>query len=89
MPYLSIFRPYLDQAQRLIHRINVYDPPPAFEINVKDLPPPLQEALRELGSFVMNQVMTEVVRRLYESVDHNYFHTNGLYGRVRWRTSNK
>ncbi len=84
-PYLSIFRPYLSQAKCLIRRINVYDPPPEFEIKEKDIPAPLAEAILALGLLVMKQVITEVVCRLYESVDPDYFHINGIYGKVRWR----
>jgi hypothetical protein len=84
-PYLSIFRPYLNQAEGLLYRINVYEHQLEFVIFEEDIPQTLRKALRDLGIFGRNQVITEAIRRLYESVDHNYFHVNGLHGKVRWR----
>lgn len=84
-PYLSIFRPYLNQAEGLLNRINTYEYPPEFVIWEEDIPQSLRIALRDLGIFAMKQVVTEAVRRLFESVDLNYFHTNGIYQKVKWR----
>jgi hypothetical protein len=83
--YLSIFRPYINQAEGLIYRINTYEYPPEFVIWEEDIPQTLAEALRNLGFLTMNQIITEAVRRLFESVDLDYFHINGLYGKVKWR----
>lgn len=76
---------YIDQAEALIYRINVYDPLPEFVIFTSDMPEWLLEALSGLGKAAMKRIITNAVRRIYESVDPVYFHTNGIYGKVRWR----
>lgn len=83
-PYLHILRPYLNQAEGLLYRLNACEYPPRFVIWKRDIPDDLIEALQELGIVVTKRIMTEVVRRLYESVDSNYFHTNGLYDKTPW-----
>ena len=83
--YLSLFRPYINQAEGLLYRINVYEHPPEFVIWEEDIPQTLCKALHDLDIFARNQVITEAIRRLHESVDHEYFHVNGLHGKVRWR----
>jgi hypothetical protein len=86
---MYIFRPYLNQAEGLIYRINVYERPPEFVIWEEDIPENLQKALQDIGKFATKKVITEVVRRLYESVDYDYFHTNGLYSKTPWVISKK
>lgn len=76
---------YLDQAEALIYRINVYDPLPEFVIFTEDIPQQLIKELNNLGKNTMKKVVTNAVRRIYESVDPDYFHTNGIFGKVRWR----
>jgi hypothetical protein len=84
---LHIYRPYLNQAEGLIYRINTYERPPEFVIWNQDIPDGLVKALQELGTVPMKRIITEAVRRLYESVDPDYFHTNGIYGKTFWRIS--
>ena len=79
---------YLEQAGALLYRTNLYEPPPEFVICKQDIPERLARELQNLGKVVMKKVITGAVRRLYESVDPDYFHTNGVYGRARWRISN-
>lgn len=86
---MLIFRPYLNQAEGLIYKINVYERPPEFVIWEEDIPEKLTQALQANGKFAMKKVITEVVRRLYESVDPAYFHTCGVYGKTPWRISKK
>lgn len=76
---------YLDQAEALLYRINICDPIPEFVIFSKDLPEELIQELTSLNKPAMKKIITNVVRRIYESVDPDYFHTNGIYGKVRWR----
>ena len=76
---------YLEQAKALIYRINVYDPLPEFVIFTSDLPRWLLEELGRCEKVTMKRIITNVVRRIYESVDPEYFHTNGIYGKIRWR----
>lgn len=33
----------------------------------------------------MDIVVTEAVRRMYESVDSDYFHKNGVNSKIVWR----
>lgn len=83
--YLHVFRPYLSQAEGLLYRINISEYPTPFVIWKEDIPDDLIETLLALGIVVTKRIMTEVVRRLYESVDSNYFHTNGLYNKTPWK----
>ena len=76
---------YLEQAEALIYRINVYDPLPEFVIFTSDLPRWLLDELGHCGKVAMKRVITNAVRRIYESIDPEYFHINGIYGKVRWR----
>jgi hypothetical protein len=82
--YLSVYHPYIEQARDKIYRINAYDPAPKFTLKEYDLPRALRHALKEEGIFTMNQIITEAVRRIYESADHDYFHTNALYSKITW-----
>lgn len=84
--HLILSHPYLEQAERLIRRIRVYRHPSPFVIKESDIPDALvKHLLKEIDEFEMNQIITGSVRRLYESVDHDYFHINGLYDLVQWR----
>lgn len=76
---------YLDQAKALIYRINVYDPLPEFVIFTEDIPEGLSQQLNGLGKVLKKKVITNAVRRIYESVDPEYFHKNGISGKVKWR----
>lgn len=82
--WISIHWMYSEQAEGLIYRINVYRPPPKFVIWEEDIPERLVKALEELGKVRMKRVITGAVRRLYESIDPDYFHKNGLYGKTPW-----
>jgi hypothetical protein len=77
-------RKYLEQAERLIYRINIFNPLPVFVISERDISRALANALDGLGSITMKSVITHAVRRLYESVDFDYYHTSGIYGKVKW-----
>jgi hypothetical protein len=81
---LYVFHPYLNQAEGWIYKINLYRPPPVFVIWREDIPIPLTRALLRLSKVAMNRVITGAVRGIYESVDADYFHANGLYGKIRW-----
>ena len=83
--YIHVFHPYLNQAEGLIYSINLSDPLPKFVIWSEDIPLGLAEALKQLGKVKMKRVITNAVRRIYESVDPEYYHTNGIHGKVKWR----
>jgi hypothetical protein len=76
---------YLDQAKALIYRINVYDTLPEFVIFTEHVPEKLGQKLDGLSKVMKYKVITNAVQRIYESVDPEYFHANGIYGKIRWR----
>ena len=67
--WIYIFHPYLQQAEHLLYKINLYRPLPKFVIFPADIPEGLANELEGLGKVEMNKVITNVVRRLYESVN--------------------
>ena len=85
----ATFHPYLQQAEEHLYKINASQPVPKFTIFFEDVPEGLSRELQSLGKSEMNKVITNAVRRLYESVDPEYYHTNGIYGKVKWETAKK
>ena len=83
--FIHLFHPYINQAEGLIRKINVSDPIPPFIIWQSDVPNGLVNALTRLGRIAMKRIITNAVCRLYESVDPEYYHTNGIHGKVQWR----
>jgi hypothetical protein len=85
--HISISHKYYDQAEWLIYRINVWRPIPEFIINKSDLTHRLKKEIADLRSTptTLNEVMTEVVRRILEAVDSRYYRVSSIYGNVRWR----
>jgi len=84
---IEITHKYYDRAEWLIYRINVFNPIPEFEINLSDLSFRLKREIADLVStpVLLDDVMTNVVRRLLESVDPSYYHLAGIHGKIRWR----
>jgi hypothetical protein len=82
---IYIFHPYQQQAEHLLYKINVYDPTPEFVIWIEDIPEGLTRQLNRLGKVMMKHIITDVVRRIYESVDPEYYYINGIHGKVKWR----
>lgn len=87
--WIYIFHPYLQQAEHLLYKINVYQPLPKFVIFPEDISSGLAKELESLGKVTMSKVITNAVRRLYESINPEYYHTNGIYGKVQWETTKK
>jgi hypothetical protein len=85
--WIYIFHPYMQQAEHLLYKVNVYQPLPKFVIIPEDIPKGLAKELEDLGKVEMKKVITNAVRRLYESVDFDYYHTNGIYAKVKWETT--
>lgn len=83
--YLSVYRPYQEQANKLVYRINIYSNIPEFVINDKHLPQSLIYELKKLDKPTLNEVTTEAVRRLYESASFDYFHKNAIHSKIKWR----
>jgi hypothetical protein len=83
--WIYIFHPYLQQAEHLLYKINIYKPLPQFVIWLEDIPNGLAQELKSLGKVMMKRVITDAVRRVYESVDPDYYYKNGIHGKVKWR----
>lgn len=84
---IHINRKYIDYAEHFLYRINIFKPVPKFDISWADVPQKLQEHLINMDKKTVNNIMTNVVRRILESIDPVYFHTNGIYGKIKWRFS--
>lgn len=69
----------------MLYKININDPLPEFVIWEEDVPLGLVKALEQLGKIKMKRVITDAVRRVYESVDPEYYHVNSILGKVQWR----
>lgn len=84
---IHIIHKYYDQAEWVLYRINIYKPPPQFVINLSDLTTKLKKEIIRLKStpIVLKKVVTDAVRRLLEAVNPEYYHVNGIYGKVKWR----
>jgi hypothetical protein len=76
---------YIEQAESLIYRTNICQPPQEFVIWEEDIPENLAKAFEALGRVETKRVVTDAVRRIYESVDPEYFHINGVYGKIEWK----
>jgi hypothetical protein len=83
--HILVFHPYLNQAEGLLHQINIKDPLPEFVIWESDIPMGLAVELERLGKVAMKRVITNAVREIYETVDPGYYRKNGIHGKVKWR----
>lgn len=83
--HILVFHPYINQAEHLLYQTNIKDPVPPFVIWENDIPLDLAVELRRLGKVAMKKVITNAVRRIYETVDPEYYHKNGIHGKVKWR----
>lgn len=83
--HIHVFHPYQNQAFSLIYKINASDPLPEFVIHNEDIPLGLAHQIQSLGNVTMKRIITSAVCRIYESVNPEYFHTNGISGKVKWR----
>ncbi|HSF51547.1 MAG TPA: hypothetical protein VLA74_12360, partial [Nitrososphaeraceae archaeon] len=79
--------PYQEQAKGILYKINLANRPLVFKIYSNTLSPKLKEELNHLyknNKKVFNEVVTNSVKRLYESIDFQYFHMNGIGGKIAW-----
>lgn len=74
---------YYAQAEFFQKRINIYRPVPIFVIHSKDISIPLAKELDSLGERMKKRIIVNAVRRIYESIDPYYFHTSGIYGKIK------
>jgi hypothetical protein len=71
---LAVFEHYYEQANRLMHRIPLYEPVPSFVISLTDLSQRLRSELEECKKSTRGLVLIGAVGKLFENIDYNYFH---------------
>src|SRR5215211_5833512 len=79
--------PYQEQAKSILHKINLANRPLVFNIYGNTLSPKLKQELKHIyktDKEVFNELVTNSVKRLYESIDYRYFHMNGIGGKIAW-----
>jgi len=81
---MHLSHPYLEHAHLILFRINVFKSPPPFIIHEKDIPQDVIDTFNEIGKTASESIITDVVRTVLENVNPEYFHVNGIYGKVRW-----
>jgi hypothetical protein len=84
---IVIKHPYQEQAKGIIYKINLANRPLVFNIYGNILSPKLKEELNHIyktNKEVFNEIVTNSVKRLYESIDFQYFHINGIGGKIAW-----
>ena len=77
---------YIDSGRQNLFYVNIVEDPSkiVFKIDRRDLKPKIISELAELDSESRNTVITEAVARVYESINYQYFHKNGIHGKIRW-----
>jgi len=84
---IIIKHPYQEQAKNILYKINLANRPLVFKIYINTLSPKLKEELNHLyktNEEVFYEIVTNSVKRLYESIDFQYFHMNGIGGKIAW-----
>jgi hypothetical protein len=84
---IIVKHPYQEQANELLYKINLANTILVFKIYDKTLPPKLKEELNDLwkrDKELFDEIVTNSLKRLYESIDHRYFHTSGVKGKISW-----
>jgi hypothetical protein len=79
--------PYQEQAQDLLYKITLANTILVFKIHDKTLPPKLKQELGDIwkrDKELFYEIVTNSLKRLYESIDHRYFHTSGVRGKIAW-----
>lgn len=85
---IHINHKYYEQAESNLYRMNIWDRPPEFIINHSDLTTKLQSELASLYKFCpkkFERVVTNAVQIIIETINHRYFHLNGVASKVKWR----
>ena len=84
---IVIKHPYQEQAKSILYKINLANKPLVLNIYNNTLSTKLKEELNQLyntNKGVFNEIVTNSVKRLYESIDYQYFHMNGIGGKIAW-----
>jgi hypothetical protein len=85
---ILIRHPYQEEAEFILYRINLAKPIPVFIIFESLLPKRIRQELIDLKKFDINEfnrTVTNVLKRLYEAIDYEYFHISGISGKIYWR----
>lgn len=85
---LVIYYPYQEQARENLYKINLSNRPIIFEIYQCHLHPKLQKELfkvKQIDNNRYERIVTNSVKRLYESENFEYFHTSGIRGKIFWK----
>src|SRR5690348_15858403 len=88
--YIRFGAKYYKHAKVVLYRINTWNPKtqPVFVINTQDLTKKLQnelEQLRKCDSIGFDELVTEAVQHILESVNRRYYHINGIAYKVTWK----
>jgi hypothetical protein len=85
---ILIRHPYQEEAEFLLYQINLAKPIPNFIIFDCLLPKKLRQELIDVKNYDIeefNRIVTNALKRLYESIDYEYFHLSGIGGKIYWR----
>lgn len=78
---------YVEQAKKILFRINIFQPVPLFVINSSDLPLGLRKELERITHYPeqLEEIVTGAVSRILEDVNPRYFRVSGVRTNIRWR----
>ena len=85
---ILIKHPYQEEGEFIIYRINLAKPIPDFIIFESLLPKKLRQELIDIKKYDINEfnkIVTNALKRLYETIDYEYFHLGGIGGKIYWR----
>jgi len=86
--HIEIDHKYFEYARKNLYLINLAQDVkyiPVFQIKKSDLSPELVYELEQLDDDkTLNEVVIGAIANLYESINFEYFHKNGIFGKIRW-----
>ena len=83
--HIEIYHKYDKYGRRILFLINLAKEIPVFEIHKSDLSPILISQLEQIDEKTLNEVIVEAIANLYESIAFDYFHKNGVHGKIKWK----
>ena len=83
--HIEIYHKYYEYGRKILFLINLAKEIPVFELNKTDLSPVLISQLADLDEKTLNEVIVEAIANLYESIAFDYFHKNGVRGKIKWK----
>lgn len=87
---IHITHKYIDRAEFVLYRINIWDPskPPIFIINCSDITLTLQKELEQLKKTdpqLFDRVVTDAIQSLMEGINERYYHISSVAYKISWR----